>query len=402
MITPLLWLREGNLHQDLSCLYQLETGYNKIESGNLVGAKSDDDVIKNFLMRYLDSEQTYESYLKAIERFLLWCIYKESVSLSAVTFEHLREYKSFLRKPTPKKEWCGQACPKILASGEFNPMWRPFVAGLTESSINHAFSVIDRLFNYLVQIRYLMANPLSVDKRRKKPNHNARLERWLEKDEINTTLQALDEYSAETEYDKFNVLRAKYIILTLFYTGLRRSELATHRMGDFSVKNNEWFLKITGKGEKPRTIAIPDEYKDILIQFRQSIELPAFPDFDEEIPLVPASDKLSPLTSRRISQIIKWAFKLGAEKFDEMSLSSELDKQVIYKHKASRLLSASAHWLRHSYGTYLVKKGTAIEKVQALMGHSDISTTMIYVHIANDELHEAARDLSVVNESDQL
>lgn len=47
-ITPLLWQKDGAFHQNLSSLFNLEAGYNKNESENLVGARTDDDVIKNF------------------------------------------------------------------------------------------------------------------------------------------------------------------------------------------------------------------------------------------------------------------------------------------------------------------------------------------------------------------
>jgi len=76
----------------------------------------------------------------------------------------------------------------------------------------------------------------------------------------------------------------------------------------------------------------------------------------------------------------------------------DLDEQRNNAFKGSKLRKASPHWLRHSYGTYLVKSGCAIEKVKQLMGHSDISTTMVYVHIANDDLHLAAQNLSLQEE----
>ena len=75
--------------------------------------------------------------------------------------------------------------------------------------------------------------------------------------------------------------------------------------------------------------------------------------------------------------------------------AQNLEESHKYLHRASRLRKASAHWLRHSYGTYLVKSGCPIEKVKSLMGHSDISTTMIYVNIDKNDLHSSAQGLTL-------
>ena len=54
--------------------------------------------------------------------------------------------------------------------GSINDAWRPFVKGLSDSSINTALKIIDSFLNYLVQTHYLIGNPLAVNRRRKKRN----------------------------------------------------------------------------------------------------------------------------------------------------------------------------------------------------------------------------------------
>ena len=90
------------------------------------------------------------------------------------------------------------------------------------------------------------------------------------------------------------------------------------------------------------------------------------------------------ITTRRIDQIIRWAFNLGANML-------ELDEP----RKASKLRSASAHWLRHSYVTYLLDSGAPLKVAQENAGHSDIGTTMHYRHVAQVDRHEATRALSL-------
>ena len=125
------------------------------------------------------------------------------------------------------------------------------------------------------------------------------------------------------------------------------------------------------------------------------MNLPPLPDPNEATPLIPDLHQKSSITVNRISQIIKWSFTLGANLFEEQSKFIEKDVQLNYQYKAAKLRKASAHWLRHSYGTYLVKSGCPLEKVKTLMGHSDISTTMIYVHFAKKDLHQAAQNLTL-------
>ena len=76
--------------------------------------------------------------------------------------------------------------------------------------------------------------------------------------------------------NQFQVIRARYIILLLFYTGLRIAEAAHHRMGNFIQREGNWFLRVIGKGKKLREIPVPDELLKALANIRLiSIELPS-------------------------------------------------------------------------------------------------------------------------------
>ena len=94
-----------------------------------------------------------------------------------------------------------------------------------------------------------------------------------------------------------------------------------------------------------------------------------------------------PISMRRIDQILKWAFRQGAMLF-------EIDQP----RKASKLRSASAHWLRHSYVTYLLESGASLKVAQENAGHSDIGTTMLYTHVAQTDRHAATKDLSLATQ----
>lgn len=268
-----------------------------------------------------------------------------------------------------------------------NNEWRPFVRGLGSTTIKKSLKILDSFFNYLVQTKYLIGNPLAIDRRRKRRNQEKSriVDRYLELDEIHAVLNALDEQSHEEGYEKFHLSRARYIILLLFYTGLRIEEAAKHCMGNFTERERHWYLRVKGKGNKIRDIPVPDKLLSALAQFRLDIGLVSSqPKFREKTPLIPANGLKESISARRIDQILRWEFKLGAYKFDNEA-----------PRKASKLRSASAHWLRHSYVTYLLKAGASLKVAQKNAGHSDIGTTMLYTHVAQADCHEETRHLSL-------
>lgn len=362
--------------------------YNKALGESLIDAKNDSEAISAFLSEFKESPLTLKSYAKEIERLLLWCIYIGKANISSLRRNHLVEYQNFLRSPEPSAIWCGSKKARQLKDGSPNPEWRPFGSPLSQTSINKTITILDSFFNYLVQTNYLTGNPLAVDRRRKKRDFKQRLvERYLELDEINIVLSCLSQ-SIQEYQSNFNVLRAKYIILLLFYTGLRISEASNHTMGDFIQREGNWFLKVLGKGSKIREIPIPDELLDALYQFRIATGLPtAEPTFNEVTPLIPMKNLTQPISSRRVDQILKWAFNLGADSI-----------QVNMPRVASKLREASAHWLRHSYVTYLLNSGAPLKVAQENAGHSDIGTTMLYRHVGQCDRHEATRDLSLLKQ----
>ncbi len=362
--------------------------YNKVIGNSLIDAKNDAEAISSFLREFNDSPLTLQSYAKEIERLLLWCIHVAKTNVSSLRRDHLIDYQAFLKNPQPRSAWCGPKAPRQLKDGNLNPNWRPFNHGLATTTLNKTLTILDSFFNYLVQTNYLTGNPLAVDKRRKKRHRSKSqlIDRYLELDEIHATLNALSEYPINNEKNLFQVIRARYIILLLFYTGLRIAEAAKHTMGNFTQRKENWFLRVIGKGKKLREIPIPDALLEALADFRYKVGLATpEPRFREKVPLIPMENLKQPISSRRIDQILKWAFSLGAAKF-------EPDQP----RKASKLRAASAHWLRHSYVTYLLDSGAPLKVAQENAGHSNIGTTMHYRHVAQTDRHAATRTLSLI------
>lgn len=283
----------------------------KTSSKLLIEAANDGEAISAFLSEYKDSPETLRSYVKEIERLLLWCIHVADITISGLRREHLLKYQQFLKHPSPKKHWCGPNVGRETKEGLLNSAWRPFVKGLSPSSINTAMKIIGSFFNYLVQTHYLIGNPLALERRKKnRQAGRARVvDRYLELDEIHATLDALSDLSFTDDQQKFQITRARYIILLLFFTGMRISEAANHRMGHFLQRENNWFLRVTGKGKKIREIPVPDDLLAALAEFRLAIGLPsAEPKFRERAPLIPMQNLKQPISARRIDQILRGDF----------------------------------------------------------------------------------------------
>ena len=392
-IVPLFIL--SNLPESMSegIIEFTKDDYNKDQSASLISAQTDGQAVAAFLREYKDSPETLRSYTKEIERLLLWCGHVAHINISSLRRDHLLDYQNFLKNPHPEKLWCGPSVAKRTKQGNLNPHWRPFVKGLEASSVKKTLRIIDSFFNYLVQMNYLGGNPLAVDRRRKRRHQEKSrvIDRYLELDEIKAALEGLANYPLTSSTQKFQVMRARYIILLLFYTGLRITESASHVMGNFIQREGNWFLKVMGKGKKLREVPIPDELLAALGDFRMNIGLPSpQPRFREKTPLIPMQNLKQAITPRRIDQILKWAFDLGAREL-------ELD----HPRKASKLRAASAHWLRHSYVTYLLESGAPLKVAQENAGHSDIGTTMLYYHIAQTNRHEVTRGLSLKSAQEQ-
>ena len=155
--------------------------------------------------------------------------------------------------------------------------------------------------------------------------------------------------------------RDKAIIEMLYSCGLRVSELC-----DLSLNNlylDDDIIRIMGKGSKERLLPIGVRAKQFLNQYL-SHSRPGFQK-DKGSSSVFLSRNGNPLTRAMINNILnKWVQTAGITK------------------------PVSPHTLRHSFATHLLEGGADLRFVQALLGHSDISTTQIYTHLDKHHLKE--------------
>jgi integrase/recombinase XerD len=164
-------------------------------------------------------------------------------------------------------------------------------------------------------------------------------------------------------------------LVEIFYAaGLRVTELATLPLA--AVKRRDNFLFVKGKGGKERVAPLNTEareainaYLDVRAEFMPRVKNAA-----AERYLFPSRGAEGHLTRRRCHQMLK-----------ELAFEAKIDPDKL-----------SPHVLRHAFATHLVEGGADLRSVQTMLGHSDISTTQIYTHVASERLK------SVVNAAHPL
>jgi site-specific recombinase XerD len=158
-------------------------------------------------------------------------------------------------------------------------------------------------------------------------------------------------------------LRDRAILELLFSSGLRVSELVHLDKDHINLKRGEFTVR--GKGQKDRPVFISTEASEHIqayIEKRQDTTKPLFVRYSGSAK-VNLTGNFHRLTARSVQRMVsKYALLAG-----------------ITKH-------VSPHTLRHSFATDLLMNGADIRSVQAMLGHSNISTTQIYTHVTDPHL----------------
>jgi site-specific recombinase XerD len=177
------------------------------------------------------------------------------------------------------------------------------------------------------------------------------------------TPEELGRVFAEPDLNKLSGLRDRAILELLFSSGLRVSELVGLDRDHINLKRREFMVR--GKGQKDRPIFISEaaaEWVQNYLDKRDDTTKPLFVRYSGSRK-VDVSGNFHRLTARSVQRLVaRYALLAG-----------------ITKH-------VSPHTLRHSFATDLLMNGADLRSVQALLGHSNISTTQIYTHVTDPHL----------------
>jgi integrase/recombinase XerD len=209
-------------------------------------------------------------------------------------------------------------------------------------------------YHYLLREGRLSVDPtLDVDS----PRLGRPLPKALSEADVERLLQAPDlEQALE--------MRDRTMLELLYACGLRVTELTSLQLSQLSM--NQGVVRVFGKGSKERLVPVGEE----ALRWLQRYMAGARTELLKGVP----STVVFP--SRRGTQMTRQTFWYRIK---------------IYAQRADIRKHLSPHTLRHAFATHLLNHGADLRVVQLLLGHSDLSTTQIYTHVAQQrmqELHE--------------
>ncbi len=228
--------------------------------------------------------------------------------------------------------------------------WRA-ESGARPRSTARQLSSFRRFYRYLVREGEVDDDPTA---RIAMPKVGRALPQSMTEEEVEALLEAPDVTDSLGHRDRA-------MLEVLYATGLRVSELISLRIAQVNL--NQGVIRVVGKGDKERLIPLGEESQRWLQEF---IDGPRM-----EILLERQTDAVFP--TRRGSCMTRQAFW-------------HIIRRYAKKSGFGRKLSP--HTLRHAFATHLLNHGADLRVVQMLLGHSDLSTTQIYTHVARERIKE--------------
>jgi integrase/recombinase XerD len=236
-------------------------------------------------------------------------------------------------------------------------------------SVGRKLSALRHLYRYLLLDKKIEHDPtLNIES----PRQWKVLPKSLARDEMEATLNAprlrhAATQTPETQESAALALRDRAMLEVLYAGALRVSEIVNAKLED--VKLEAGYMLVRGKGDKERVVPLGKSAQDALTEYLAQARL------------VLAAGKRSAASSESTQRSPLLFLARGAHK-----LTRQRVWQMVRAASAGSGRQASPHMLRHSCATHMVENGADLRTVQTILGHSDISTTQIYTHLALDRL----------------
>lgn len=227
-------------------------------------------------------------------------------------------------------------------------LWRK-TEGADERTISKDISALRAYGEFMISLHGWTDNPALL---LEKPGVHRTLPKVLSVEEVEAILAAIDVSSPLG-------IRDRALFELIYSCGLRISEASNLLIEQ--VHMSERMILVNGKGSKERIVPFGGPAYDWLKKWLEEAR-PAIVG-QKLVPTVFVNYQGKPLSRKGV-----W------KNFQTLEAKSGV--------------TAKVHTLRHSYATHLLAGGADLRSVQALLGHSDISTTQIYTHIDNESLHE--------------
>ncbi len=224
--------------------------------------------------------------------------------------------------------------------------------GIANRSIARILAGVRSFYHFLIAEREIVDDPTEL---LESPARGERLPDVLSIEEIDALIAAVDLSKDEGQRDRA-------ILETLYSCGLRVSELCQLKISDLFL--DEGFIRVHGKGKKERLVPISQRAIDELDRWfvdRDGVNIrPGNEDF-----VFLSFRRGSPLSRISVFHIVKMlCLKVGIRS------------------------TVSPHSFRHSFATHLLEGGANLRAIQEMLGHEDIGTTEIYMHVDRSHLRQ--------------
>ena len=307
-----------------------------LKNSNLkIGKKSDSYSFSNTLSAHLErfinylqytknaSPKTIENYSLRVNRFIeyIW-----DVDASEVKMLHIQDFRTFLVRQ-----------------------------GLSPKTVNYHAVWLRSFFKFMLRNDVETLSPEKIDLAKIPPRRVS----YLLENQVQDILDAPWIF----EKNPLKIMRDKAILATLYWTGLRVTELITLKTKD--IKLSETQFSVIWKGSKLRSVFLTKDAKEKLKKYILS----RWDDSEYLFISLSGNSYWEPLSRNSIESLVK--------KYAELVWITE---------------KVTPHTLRHSFATSLLRRGADIRSVQALLGHSSIQTTQIYTHV-DDKYLQKVHDL---------
>jgi len=222
-------------------------------------------------------------------------------------------------------------------------------------SIGRLIASIRRFYRYCLREKLIDIDPTLQIESPKLPRS---LPKSMNEQEVEDLLSAPD-------VNEPMGLRDKAMLELLYASGLRVSELVGISVNEVSTQDG--VVRVTGKGSKTRLVPMGEEAADWIMRYLQQGRAAILQN--------QMSDDL--FVTKRGGAMTRQAFWYLIKRY---ALQAGIKKTI------------SPHVLRHAFATHLLNHGADLRVVQMLLGHSDISTTQIYTHVARERLKQLHSD----------
>lgn len=284
-------------------------------------------------------------------RFLDYLRYEQNRSeLTVQRYERsLRDFEAYFKSKDETLTW-----QTVDADMIRNWIESLMDKGNKATSVNADLAALRSFFRFALSRKLISADPAHrvLGPKKQKP-----LPQFMKEREMDRLLDE-EEWS-----DTYKDVRARTILLLLYETGIRRSELVGLNDGDVDLAAHQ--LKVTGKRNKQRIVPFGDELAETLQHFIE-------------------------VRNREFGQSSEALFLNGkGERVNAALVYNQVRQQLS---RVTTMKKRSPHVLRHTFATAMLNHEAGLESVRQLLGHESLETTEIYTHTTFEQLKRVYKD----------